>query len=71
MSAKYTTLEGSLINLLAKAASEYESLVRLEGPGSDGDKMKFCQGISVALDVINNRALRRADEKRGGVSDEH
>lgn len=55
----YTTSEKLLVDMLHRAMDEYRALERNEGAGSIEDRSTFMQGIALATNVIEMRALRR------------
>ena len=55
----YTTSEKVIIGMLRSVADEYRALERNEGPGTNEDRSTFMQGIALASNVLEIRALRR------------
>ena len=56
---EFTTQERVLVELLQRVRDEYGSLERNEGKGTDDERLKFMQGIALATNVLEMRALRR------------
>ena len=55
----YTTQEQAIVDLLHRLSDDYKALERNEGPGTDNDRSRFMQGIALAANVLEIRALRR------------
>jgi len=55
----FTTQEQVLMDLLNRTVDEYRAIERNEGSGSDNERSRFMQGIALAQNVLEMRALRR------------
>lgn len=56
---KYTEQEKVILELIDRVATEYKSMERNETPGTDNERSRFMQGLSLAKNVIEIRALTR------------
>lgn len=55
----FTVAEKELIDLIHRLGDEYKALERNEGRGTDNDRSMFMQGLALASNVLEIRALRR------------
>ena len=56
---EFTTSEKVIVDMLHRVADDYRALERNEGQGTDDERSKFIQGIALAMNVLEIRALRR------------
>ena len=56
---EFTTSEKVIVDMLHRAVDEYRALESNEGQGTDDERSKFIQGVALAKNVLEIRALRR------------
>ena len=59
----FTTYEQAMLDALHRISDDYKSMERNEGYGSDNERAQFMQGIALAANVLEIRAIRRESEK--------